>query len=788
VIATGLFERENELERLDGAIEAAAGGAGLIMALEGQAGIGKSSLLTQAVRSAKDAGMRVLCARGGELEREFAYGVVRQLFEAPLASAPAADRERWLTGAAGLAASIVSATAPELGPNPDRGPVLHGLYWLSANLSIERPLLLAVDDAQWADDASIAFLSYLARRVDELAILIVYASRVGEGASEALPAVAELALATTVLRPQALSVEAIAELVAQLLGEAGSGGFARACHLATAGNPFLLGELVRALDADGVVPDDASTTRVEHVAPRSISRATLARLRRLGPAAVELAFAVAVLGARAELRHAAALAQLDLDVAGEAADALACAAILRDGRPLEFIHPIVRTTIYSELAPGRRATSHKRAALLLAGDGAGDVALVPHLLATEPGGDPWVVERLRSAAQQVRERGAPDAACTYLDRALAEPPRSSERPAVLLELGTAKLRTERSRSAAIDHLRDALADACDMQVRTDAAVALAFGLAWSGHRVREAVDLLDPVIEQIGEHDGDAAMELDGIVACWAQVGDSTWRLARERLSRYEGRLSGRSAGERMLLAAAAFEAAHREEPAERAAQLAELAIADGRLLEEQLSDAPNFFLAAWTLVEADRLQEAERYYGMAIDHARARGSLPGFAIAASCRCQIRFRQGRIAEAEAEARSVLEVAPIRRMALIACVLDTMVERADFEACDALLKVEGIKEDLTDAPMANRLLYSRGHLRLTAGDPRAALRDFEQMRDREERWGLETAAVPTRASAALAHARLGERETAQRLVEEELQRARRWGTPSALSFALRAAAR
>jgi DNA-binding CsgD family transcriptional regulator len=241
-----------------------------------------------------------------------------------------------------------------------------------------------------------------------------------------------------------------------------------------------------------------------------------------------------------------------------------------------------------------------------------------------------------------------------------------------------------------------------------------------------------------------------------------------------------------MLLAAAAFDAARRNEPAARAAQLAELALADGRLLTEQLPDAPNFFLAVWTLVEADHLEDAERYSSMAIDHARALGSLPGVAIAASCRCQVRFRQGRIAEAEAEARSVLEVAPIRRLALIACMLDAMVERTDFAACEALLEDEGVGDDLSGLPMASRLLFSRGHMRLAAGNARAAQHDFKQIRDREERWGVESAAVPTRASAALAHAQLGEDEAAQRLAEDELQRARRWGTPSALSFALRTA--
>lgn len=81
--AAELLERESEVEQLAAAIDAALAGEGSALALEGQAGIGKTSLLADASRRACDAGMRVLSARGGELERQFAYGVVRQLFEAP---------------------------------------------------------------------------------------------------------------------------------------------------------------------------------------------------------------------------------------------------------------------------------------------------------------------------------------------------------------------------------------------------------------------------------------------------------------------------------------------------------------------------------------------------------------------------------------------------------------------------------------------------------------------------------------------------------------------------------
>ena len=196
-----LLEREHECEAITRALAAATAGTGSIVGLEGAAGMGKTALLAHAARCAADRGMRVLDARAWELERDVAYGVVRQLFEAPLADASNDQRSRWLAGAAGLATPVISAREQVTRNGSDRGPILRGLYWLSANLACEQPLLFIVDDAQWADSASLAFLTHLAWRVEELPILIVYAARTGARPDEALASVAEPGLVPTVLRP-----------------------------------------------------------------------------------------------------------------------------------------------------------------------------------------------------------------------------------------------------------------------------------------------------------------------------------------------------------------------------------------------------------------------------------------------------------------------------------------------------------------------------------------------------------------------------------------------------------
>ena len=211
--AGALLEREVEVEVLSARVEAAVGGHGSTVAIEGPAGIGKSTLLAHAVGLARGRGMCVLEGRGGELEHGFAFGAVRQLFERALAAAAPAERERLLGGAAALAAPALSLEARGASGSGDQGAVLHGLYWLAANLAAERPLLLALDDAHWGDLPSLRFVSYLARRVGELSLLVLYAARPGEGAADQLPGASEPELVAALLRPAPLSEPAVAELV-----------------------------------------------------------------------------------------------------------------------------------------------------------------------------------------------------------------------------------------------------------------------------------------------------------------------------------------------------------------------------------------------------------------------------------------------------------------------------------------------------------------------------------------------------------------------------------------------
>ncbi len=187
-----------------------------------------------------------------------------------------------------------------------------------------------------------------------------------------------------VLQPGGLSEQAITMLAVQLLAAEPDPSFVTACRRATGGNPFLLLELLRELDRRGIAPSRENAGLASQLSSHGVGRAVRARLRRLPPECTALARAVAVLGDPAEPALAAQLAGLDGDAASRAADALAEAVIFEPGRQLAFVHPLVRSSVYSELSSQERARHHERAARLLTGAGAATDRIAVHLLATKP--------------------------------------------------------------------------------------------------------------------------------------------------------------------------------------------------------------------------------------------------------------------------------------------------------------------------------------------------------------------------------------------------------------------
>ena len=774
-----LVERELELETVERLLAGARAGSGGGLVFEGPAGIGKSSLLA-ATRTAAGAELRVLSARGGELERELPFGIVRQLLEPVVVAYDAEEREALLAGAAALAKPVF-AVDPEAGAEPSFSS-LHGLYWLTINLADVQPLLVAVDDTHLADVASLRWLVYLARRLAGVPLALVLATRAAEpGPVQELLDELLVIPEVEVLQPGGLSEQAIAMLAAQLLSAEPDPSFVAACGRATGGNPFLLLELFGELKRRGIAPSRENAGLTGQLSSQGVGRAVRARLRRLPKECASLARAVAVLGDPAEPTLAAQLAGLDDETASGAAEALADAVIFEPGR-LAFVHPLVRSSVYSELSAQERARAHQRAARLLTSAEETPDRIAAHLLATHPGGDAETVQTLREAARDARNRGAPDVAVTYLQRALAEPPSIELEPVIAHELGTAALSAGKL-ELAIEKLRQATRNLAEGRLRAEAASALGSAL-FLADRPEEAMTDLTALISALPESEHEQGLRLQA--TRWAAVrGGSVavWRRLQQAGERFVV-TSGtpRTIGERLHVAAAAYEAA-RTGTADEARELALQALADGRLLDDPGPESGAFWIAPSVLFFAYADDDAARISTDVIEWAKQHGSLPAFSMAAQLRAYASVRRGLLAEAEADAASTLEQqpAPQTLYAHVALVNVLLARGKTTEAGDVFAQVR-------PEPAATgqiRYLQTRARIRAASHRPEDALDDLFACGQLEREWEIRTPAFATwRTDAAPLLASVDRLDEARALAREELERCRAFGAQAPLGASLR----
>jgi len=158
------------------------------MVLEGAAGVGKSVLLASAALASEESGSLVLRARGNARESDFPFGVVRQVFEMPLDTASAPERRAWLRGAARIVPRVLRLDASRpagTGAGQRCHVESHALFWLTANMARRRPLVIVVDDLQWADAASLRWLVHLSRRMEGLPVAVLAGLSGGEPVAEA---------------------------------------------------------------------------------------------------------------------------------------------------------------------------------------------------------------------------------------------------------------------------------------------------------------------------------------------------------------------------------------------------------------------------------------------------------------------------------------------------------------------------------------------------------------------------------------------------------------------------
>jgi DNA-binding CsgD family transcriptional regulator len=465
----------------------------------GEAGIGKSRLLTEAVRRLAGQGWRILAVRADRLERQVPYGALTTALRT-------VDPTNAYTQ--GLCREALAALDLPEGSDPDAPGTTFGracatVTRLFTALAAANPLGLAVDDLHELDDDSIALLSVVLRRLSAAPIGFLAAVREhlpvpNTAAGELLERLAD---GDDLVRVKlgTLSRVEMCRMVTPILGGAPDDDLAAEVHARADGNPFFAAEIARSLvDARQVRVDggDAHLT-VEPGTVHLTRRDTV--LRRVMPLTVD---AHAVARTLAVLRSVK-LERLDLvaEVSDRPAAAVAAAfddlvranVVSRDaGQAYRFSHGIVADALYDDIGPAECRRLHGLiAARLLAARGTADLMEVAwHVSESAVPGDLAAVAVLTDAARLALS-GAPEAAAGFCARALALlPPAAGTDRAGLLALRCRALARASRPAAAVAAGRDALAllPSGDDRVRTVTAVV---GSLFSLGRIAEAIDVVD---------------------------------------------------------------------------------------------------------------------------------------------------------------------------------------------------------------------------------------------------------------------------------------------------------
>ena len=763
-----LLEREQEVERVRAALRAAGQRAGAALVIEGAAGMGKSRLLEEACARASDLGLRVLAARATELEQGFPFGVVRQLFERPLLEADAGERDRWLAGAAALAADVCTG-APPAAVAPAPGPAAgdpgyawqHGLYWLASNLAADSPLALVVDDLQWCDAPSARALAFIARRLEGQPIALILATRPLDPAltPEAAALVADPA--AELLRPSALTEAAVSALVAARLSDEPEGRFVRACLDVTGGNPFLVGELLE--EAVGsrhrshrgrrgrCRRDGTPRRRQRGAAPsgaagagsrRARPRAQCARRRRAG---------------WATQRDWPDSAAADLEAAMAA---LVSAGVVESGGTVR-LHPPhpARGDLRRPVACRTGATAPR---------GGGDPARARS--ARPPGRGAGHAHRAGrrprgggTAAGRRPRRAGPGRRSRRGRAALPCPRRASrggDRAAVVLELGQAHARA--GAPEAIAPLSEIVEHGDDAAAIAAAAIELSGMLFFAGRaaegaatlrRAQERLPAGEPVREQLEI----ALLGLSYTSASARREAEATIAGLRDPGSPARGVLRATT------LAALAMEEVLNLRSASTAIDLAERALAAGLPLEPLRGE--NWAqLALAALGAADGLDVALRGADEILAQARAAGAALTVVTLSSMRALIAVRRGDLAAAEADAQAAIELSPdllgveFLVLAVSAAVLSGLERDETPDALRRLIDRVGVRYDTEFTP-SSQLRYASGVLRAAAGNHEAAIEELRGCDD-PAFGGENPAMLAWRSAAALSLAELGRHDEAR----------------------------
>ncbi|MFE9888509.1 AAA family ATPase [Streptomyces scopuliridis] len=753
-----LLERDDALALLTSEMRRTADGHGRLVVLRGASGTGRSALLEAAIEHAKASGFHVLSVR-----------------------CPPEETPPPLSTVSHLMGSVAMSHRAEPDPTeqPDGAEFCQALHAITD----ESPVLLAVDDAQFADPASRDWLTEAIRRIDSSRILLVVTER-GQydiplpppSLNRALPA--SVAIAHT-LSP--LTASAASALVRAAAPTAASTWVADCVH-ASAGNPLLLQALLEDVGAESSSPLPEMSAALY---PGSYPAAVGWWLNSAGAATRQVARALAVAehdGLRepaGELaRFLAAACETDPARTLGWLTAMRRLRVLREGEDgsVRYAHPLLRDAVLADWPTERREAVSGSFADTMLRRGDHVEAVARQLLRSGPVRQGWALRTLEDAASTATSGERPEDAIRYLRRALTETETDSDtaRHRLLKELGILEYRHGNA-SAGLQRLHEALLVAAAPQDRARTAIALGTALTERGE-TRDAVGLLRETKRELGTHPA-AAWSVQAATLLLSERDQSPREAGHRKM--LKGPMRDRvapSAGRALLVRQAAL-------AGEITAQKAMTQVR--ALLGEPTDDLSEPFLlsaAATVALWADELDEAE---GLA-ERGLAKSSWMRLHPAGQALHAVRAE---IALIRGDYKGLLgDHAPARRpgsSALDSFTLHALTELGCFEEARRPGPVrDGDLHPGSDVWELSRFRYASGVLPAAQGDVSGALHDFLDCGRRlSAPAGMSPFLLPWRTGAAMCRLAKGDRSGALVLAREELRLAQAWNTPRSVGRAL-----
>jgi DNA-binding NarL/FixJ family response regulator len=609
-----LVGRDRELAALDAALGALAGGAGGALAVVGEPGIGKSSLLAEVCSRADARGWLALAGRGTELEGEVPFGVWVDALD-PYLGSVSSGRLRPLPEPHQAELAAVFPALAWLGGEresrleAERYRAHHAVRGLLELLARETPCVLALDDMHWADPASIELLAHLLRRRAAAPLLLVLALRPAQAPRALFDALRNGGCES--IEPRRLTREEADELLGKSLDRAER----ERVYGESGGNPFYLDQLARSAPAGraaagGAVPDPVRAALAAELSALS------ARARRVLQAAALAGepFEPDVVAAVAEVEERQVLAAID---DGLERDLLRTTEV---PRLFAFRHPIVRLAVYESAGEGWRVGAHARAAAALEARGEPAAVRAHHVERSARPGDDAAVALLAEAARESASLAPASAAGWYAAALRLLPPdadpgrRSALLGPLAASLGSAG-RLEESRAALEELLGLLPPEAAALRGRVAAFVAVVDHLLG---RHGDARALLERTLPELPAGGSEAASLMVDLASDRFFVGD--WEAMRE----WAARAWELALDDPALRPLAAAVMALAEYSVGRVGEAGALMAEAAELVDGERARLDAFDFLGWCELSMERYEEAVDHFdrGLALGRATGQGHL----------------------------------------------------------------------------------------------------------------------------------------------------------------------